>query len=61
MPMKTVSKENLLDLLLDFHLTVIYKDAEGNDQSLYIAKGSLVPETPQFLNNIIMVKTIEPI
>ena len=58
---KTVNKEDLLNLLLDFNLEVMYKDAEDNEQSLYLAKGSLIPETPQFLNNIIMVKTIEPI
>lgn len=54
---KTVSKEDLLDLLLDFNLEVMYLDKEGNEQILHLQKGSLIPETPQFLNTIIMVKT----
>ena len=58
---QTVSKEDLLDLLLDFNLEVMYKDAEDNEQTLHLSKGSLIPETPQFLNNIIMVKTIESV
>jgi hypothetical protein len=58
MPMKTVSKEDLLDLLLDFDLEVTYKTMEGSEQVLNLQKGSLIPETSQFLNNIIMVKTM---
>ena len=54
---KTVSKEDLLDLLLDFNLEVMYLDKEGNEQTLHLQKGSLIPKTPQFLNTIIMVKT----
>jgi hypothetical protein len=56
--MKTVSKEDLLDLLLDFDLEVTYKTMEGSEQVLNLQKGSLIPETSQFLNNIIMVKTM---
>jgi len=58
MLMKTVSKEDLLDLLLDFDLEVTYKTMEGSEQVLNLQKGSLIPETSQFLNNIIMVKTM---
>ena len=58
---QTVNKEDLLNLLLDFNLEVMYKDAEDNEQTLHLLKGSLIPETPQFLNNIIMVKTIESV
>lgn len=58
---QTINKEDLLNLLLDFNLEVMYKDAEDNEQTLYLSKGSLIPETPQFLNSIIMVKTIESV
>ncbi len=59
--MNTVSKEDLLDLLLEFDLEVTYKTMEGGEQVLNLQKGSLIPETSQWLNNIIMVKTIEPV
>jgi hypothetical protein len=55
--MKTVSKKDLLELLHDFNIEVMFKDIDGDERLIKLSKGSLIPETPQFLNNILYVKT----
>jgi len=55
--MNSVSKKDLLELLADFNIEVMFKDVDNNERIIKLSKGSLIPETPQFLNNILYVRT----